>query len=255
VTVAILARVDQPVAKFARHIVTIPTMGVSLCNVCVLVSVLSQAFAVHSPTQNGVAPDNDADGNMMQILDAEDEMFPQFPSFLAGCTSGNFNAKGSRKCTGIQGLQCDTNGGCTGTLQGKPYKINCNHRHECVTDSWGGTLVRKYMSTTSNGAVHWNNGCSWICAAATAARAECSGCVMVATTAPQCGAAGTPAVTTTAAAANLMQSPGAVTTSAAAGGAVDCTACVAPTGATMGANCTAPQAAAAPAPAPAPAPA
>jgi len=136
-------------------------MSVAWSNACVLASLLSQAFAVHDPTQNGSALGDAAGGDLMQGFDVED---PLYPSFLAGCKSGNFTAKGSQKCIGIQGLQCHKNGGCIGMLQGKPYKINCNQKQECVTDSWGGALVRKYLSTTiMDGHMHWNNGCSWIC--------------------------------------------------------------------------------------------
>ena len=39
-----------------------------------------------------------------ESVQEEEEDFPQFPNFLAGCGSGNFYAKGSKKCTGIQRL-------------------------------------------------------------------------------------------------------------------------------------------------------
>jgi len=112
------------------------------------------ASAIHSHTNESIGNDYEA-----------------FPALhvggLAGCKSGNFNGVGHAGCTGIQRLQCDAMGGCVGTLESKAYMINCNQKHECVTDTWGGTFVRKHMSvvgSNNNGvSVDWNNGCKWVC--------------------------------------------------------------------------------------------
>lgn len=134
---------------------------------CTMVSLLLLAWracALHNPTHHHESPDG-AEGNMLEVQgNATSVSLLPIASGLAGCKSGNFAAKGSNKCAGIQALRCDGDGGCVGKLQGNAYKINCNAKHECVTEAWGGTMVRKYFSTTSHaGVVDWNNGCSWIC--------------------------------------------------------------------------------------------
>lgn len=105
---------------------------------------------------------------MVCILHAEcvakDKKQASAPILFADCNSGNFHATGSNGCTGISGVSCDAVGGCTGTLSGKSYQFNCNRNKECVTHSWGGSLVRKYMSTQEEArSVKWSNGCTWIC--------------------------------------------------------------------------------------------
>lgn len=142
-----------------------------------------QTYALHNPTDNNGAPDG-ADGNMLEVhyeegVKGNASSLSQIPiaNGLAGCKSGNFASKGANKCTGIQGLRCNADGGCAGTLQGNVYKINCNAKHECVTESWGGTMVRKFLSTTDHaGIVDWNNGCSWICEDSTPAFASTTVC-------------------------------------------------------------------------------
>lgn len=132
-------------------------MSVSLRNSCAGLFLAWQACALHNPA-------HDENGNMVGKNDQSNAFPAQFHKLLAGCRTGNFSAQGTDECEGIQQMHCDKVGACVGTMQGKPFKINCNYKQECLTDTWGGAFVRKRLAQTNHaGTIHWDNGCSWIC--------------------------------------------------------------------------------------------